>query len=287
MDLALAIHHLLRHKLWLLLVSVVAIVAALSVTLRLSFSPFEVKSKSLASGAATVGILVDSKDATITPPAASVDALSQRAALYAQLLKAQPVRQMISSRTGIPWKEISVDGQTGAQGPTAESNQPRQVQRSAEITSETSSNLVYFTVNSGYPIINVYTQAPTAQEASTLAQASVDSLSSYVDGLQTQLQVSPDARARLIQLGAPQAGKVASGANLSVSLIVLFGVFVGGCLLILFIPRIASEVRQARDSDLDWMPESEQGPDSDDALTRGSTRKVKSESKNRESVRHG
>lgn len=244
MDFALALRHIWRHRLWLIPVVLVAVIAALSV-----------KSGSLDSGAAKLGLVLDSRESTIAPRAESVAALAQRAVLYAQLLKSQPVRKLIGERTGVPWQTISVDGQVAEQQTTT--SQPGQVQRSAELVDERSSTRLYFTVNPNYPIINLYAQAPRARTAIRLVQGAADSLTEYTSNLQTELEVPVPRRAKLLQLGDPQGGEVAPGANVSIAVIVALAVLFGGCFLILYIPRVVTAVRRADDSQSDW-PSDEQ-----------------------------
>ena len=95
------------------------------------------------------------------PARHAAHSISQRAALYAQLLKSRPVKQSISVHTGIPTTEFAVNGQSGEQGLTDQANEPEQVQRSAELVDRKLQALLYFNVSPNYPIINLYAQAPT------------------------------------------------------------------------------------------------------------------------------
>lgn len=251
MDLALAIRHIWRYKRWLALVVALAIFAALSVSYRVSLLPPGIKSGSIESGAAKLGMLLDSRESALNPRDVSVGALGERAVLYAELLQSEPLRKAIGEHSGIPWRRISVGGQTD---PGRAVEQPGQVQRAAQLVDEDSTTRLYFTVDPDYPIINLYAQAPSAETAISLVQAASESLTDYADGLQADLSIPIRDRAQLRQLGEPQGGPIAPGANLSVGLIAAFAVLIAGCFLILYIPRGVTAVRQAVAHESEWFP---------------------------------
>jgi hypothetical protein len=253
-DLALALRHIWRQKLWLVRVVVLATVAAVLSAYDVSVSPPGLKSRSLESGAAKLGLILDSRESSLAPRDVPVAALAGRAVFYAELLRSQPMRKSIGERTGVPWQTISIDGQTVGQ-PTIQSDQPGQAQRSVELVQESSSRRLYFTVNPDFPIINLYAQAPTAGEAVRLVQGAADSLTSYTRDLQSKLEVPIPRRAELLQLGDPQGGEVAPGADVGVALIVALAVLLGGCLLILYIPRVVTAVRRADDGESHGLPD--------------------------------
>jgi hypothetical protein len=240
--------------LWLIPVVALAIVGAAFAAYRVSVVPPELKSKSLESGAAKLGLVLDSKDSTLSPQDVSVGALAQRSVLYAELLTSQPVRKSIGERTHIQWQTISIDGQVENQASRAENSQPNQVQRSVELVNEGSPWRVYFTVNSNYPIINLYAQAPTARAAINLVQGAADSLVEYTSDHQRQLHVPISRREELLQLGEPQGGVVAPGANASLAVAVALAILLVGCFLILYLPRVVSATRQVEDGPpTDWL----------------------------------
>ena len=242
MEFALALHHVWRHKIWLLPVAIVAIVAALAVTFKTSLFPPSLESKSFEYGAASTKVLLDSPGSSLSEISSPISGVTERTILYASLLDTLPVRKEIGKLAHIPWQKISVSGQTESQGASEKAGAS---QRASQLLAANQTASLYFAAEPEQPVISLYAQAPNADEARRLVGAAPIALQRYAGTLEDRRNVPPSERIEFHQLGPPQAGMLASGANKVLGLLVALFVFAFGCLLIVLVPRFIIEFRKA------------------------------------------
>lgn len=238
MEFALALRQLWRHRIWLVPVTILSILAGLAVTYHASLFPPSLGSKSFEYGAATAQILVQpSEPAALAEVTASSSVPPGQVALYAALLQSQPLREAIGSKAGIPGSALAVEGQA--------TNEPGASQRSSQIVEEGRNLTLFYSIEPGTPIISLYAQAPDAATAERIVTSAAGSLQRYVKELQKRSNTPPSQEMTLLALGKPQAGTLASGAGKSIGVLVALLVFVVGCLLIIFVPRFLIALRRA------------------------------------------
>lgn len=238
MEFALAMRHLWRHRIWLLPVTVLSILGGLAVAYNTSLFPPSLKSKSYEYGAASAQVLVQPvRPAAFAELTATSAVPPGQVALYAALLQSQPMRRQIGSEAGIPWATLAVEGQS--------LNEPGASQRSAQLVNGGRSLSLFYSIEPGVPIINLYAQAPEAGTAERIVSTASKSLQSYVQKLQARSNTPPSQRMSVLALGRAQAGTLASGAGKSMGILVAVLLFVVGCLLIVFIPRFILALRRA------------------------------------------
>src|SRR5690606_17275867 len=104
-------------------------------------------------------------------------------------------------------QEAGIDpGLIFAQGPF-EANQPRAEQeptaeaRSSQIVGETNGYRLQFESSPELPIVTIFAQAPTPEEATRLANATAEGLAVYVRRLQATRLVPSSQRVTIRQLG--------------------------------------------------------------------------------------
>jgi hypothetical protein len=245
MDLLGLLSAIMRRRLLALLMVVVAAVAAAWTGYKLP--SFE--QRSLAVGAATSQILVDSDPSTLVAGAGTdtIAALGSRATVYAQYLSSRDAVAKIARRAHIPAYLIM------ARGPFSEGTGIKNYQqqpaesRAKDLVDEGKQYRLVYQAQEGVPIITVYATGPSATAALELANASFATLKEYVADLQRegiaakakqaeQPQVTkddastapaddPDTVIVVRELGAPEGGVVGGKADIAMMLLAFVGVF--------------------------------------------------------------
>jgi hypothetical protein len=245
MDLLGLLSAIMRRRLLALLMVVVAATAAAWTGYKLP--SFE--QRSLAVGAATSQILVDSDPSTLVAGAGTdtIAALGSRATVYAQYLSSRDAVAKISRATGIPAYLIM------ARGPFSEGTGIKNYQqqpaesRAKDLVDEGKQYRLVYQAQEGVPIITVYATGPSADAALELAKASFATLKEYVADLQregiaakakqaeqpavtkdsgsTVPADDPDTVIVVRQLGAPEGGVVGGKADVAMMLLAFVGVF--------------------------------------------------------------
>jgi hypothetical protein len=243
MDLGLALHTIWRRKLWLIPVGIASLLAALLVMYKVSFFPPALENKSLEFGAASTEVLVDSERSTLATADVPIDSLSDRATVYASLLRAGPVRRRIGEAVGAPWQAIAVEG-TALSGPAGNASEPTAAERAGEIVADRDPLTVFFRVAEGQPIIQISTQARRAHQAVALADGTASAIAGYIDKLQEEQGIVGPDRIQLTQIGPATGGTVGASTNAGLGLAAALAVIAVGLLLILAVPRVVDEVRR-------------------------------------------
>ena len=197
---------------------------------------------------ASVTALVDTPSSQVVDlggkTGADIGTLSGRASLLANLMTSSPIKDEIASRSGVaPDQLIAVSpaaapgAQTaGASGPPVKTADPKAVILTTKIPNLESGEI---------PIIAVTTQAPTADQAARLANASIAVLQVH---LQTVAGIDrvPDARRVVVrQLGHARSATVSRGPSRLMALGAAILVFAFGCVAILGIFALVSGWRRA------------------------------------------
>jgi hypothetical protein len=244
MDLLGLLSAIMRHRLMTILMVLVAVVAAAWTGYKLP----SMEQRSLAVGAATSQILVDSDPSTLVAGAGTdtIAALGSRATVYAQYLSSRDAVAKISRATGIPAYLIM------ARGPFSEGTGIKNYQqqpaesRAKDLVDEGKQYRLVFQAQEGVPIITVYATGPSAVAALKLATASFATLKGYVTDLQregiaakakqtadpeatkdtssTAPADNPDTVIVVRELGAPEGGTVGGKADIAMMLLAFVGV---------------------------------------------------------------
>jgi hypothetical protein len=214
MELERILAELWRRRLWLLPGLVLAVAAALFVSQHR-------KSVELAHG--TAQMLVDTRDSSVGDLSPDLTPMVTRANVYSRLLASPELVGLIGQAAHIPADQIF------AQGPVEE-NAPRAIQepsaqrRAGQLAGESGRYRLTFDSRVELPIVMVDATAPTADEATRLAQGTVAALQTYVRRLQARANVPARRRVEIRQLGRTSGKIVNDGA--ATQLAVLAGVAV-------------------------------------------------------------
>ena len=133
-------------------------------------------------GTASARILVDTPKSTAVDAKAAptaLAALTSRATLLGSIIASPPVREFIAQRAGISPAQIQASGPITPDVPRA-LPEPGHEPGTTDILTSTDEYRIDVQVQPTAPIIDIYVQAPSADAASHLANASVAGLRDYL-----------------------------------------------------------------------------------------------------------
>lgn len=222
----------------------VATIAAVISVQHVSLIPPKLESKSLSYATARTQVVVDAPNSSLANIDTDINPLIVRAGVYSRLLTSPEAIRLIG-------QEARIDpGLIYAEGPF-ESNQPRAAQeptaseRSDQVAGEQDAYRLQFQSTDTLPIITIFSQAPTPDEANRLANGAAQGLATYVRQLQDQRQVPAAQRVEIRQLGQPAARTVNSGVGLRIAVLVFVLVFAAWCAGVLIVTRLVHNWKTA------------------------------------------
>lgn len=244
MELVALVRELSRRRLLVVAIVLLSALAAVATAYKLP----SLEKRSIAVGAGTGQILVDSSPSTLIAGAGTdtISALGSRARVYAQYLSSRDAVARISEETGIPARLITARGPfSQGTGIDNYAQQPAE-SRARDLVDEGKGYRLVFEAQEDVPIITVYSTAPTAEAALKLAKSSFTTLDEYVDQLKEKVEAKPQTPATTVpgtepvgpsdivvrELGAPEAGLVGGGADLAMMVMAFIGV--AGLQILLF-----------------------------------------------------
>jgi hypothetical protein len=282
---------LLQRKLVLGILLALATVAAFMTAF--SIGPGGVERRSVAVGAATSQILVDSAESTLVEGAGTdqIAALGTRARVYAQYLSSRDAVDQIAAEIGVDPLLISAHGPFSEGTGIQDYDQQGAESRARDLVEEGKQYRLVFEAQEDVPIITVYATGPATRPALSLAQASFDVLERYIGQLKVEAkkaeQNAPPAKVTTTtssvplvenivvrQLGAPEGGLVGGSADMVLMVLAFLAVFGIGCLVVAAASgfmrhwRLAGEMERIGAEADDWLkdsptpapPEHERGP---------------------------
>lgn len=227
-------------------VAVVAILAGGAIGYNLSFPP---KSKQYAVGTGSAQVLIDTPQSqlvAVNPPGSIT--IGTRAVLLANLMVNGPIKNLIAQQAGLaPGQLYGVaESGTGAAGsapisPTSGPAPARGYVLTTTVLSDTA--LDSSPAGAELPIIDIETQAPDAAGAARLANAAVAGLQQYVATQANADGLTASQRLLVKSFAAVQAAETTRGAGTGTVLVVAIVLFLAGCALIVFIPRLKKASR--------------------------------------------
>jgi hypothetical protein len=188
-----------------------------------SVSPWGFKPRSYEIGTASARILVDTPKSTAVDANAdpnALAALTSRANLLGSIIASPPVREIIARRAGIDPSQIEAVSPVTPDLPRA-LPEPGQEPKTSDILKSTDEYRLHVQVQPTAPIIDVYAQAPSAEAASRLADASVLGLRDYLSTVAAQQQIGAPDQVKLLRLGGSPGTVINQGANIELALLTL------------------------------------------------------------------
>ena len=241
MDLAQILGQLWRRRFLVALSGLVALLVGISVAYTPTLSPVGFHKRSLELGTAATSLQVDTRQSAALDIAGSIDVLTTRAQTYATLGSSDPVVSVLTRQQRLPSGSIVTDP-----GLSGKPSQQSALQRSSAVVRDLPVYRLSVTAVPAQPLLNVTTQAPSAEKAMKLANGAGRALSAYVIQQQIKQHVPPIRRIVIRQLGAAKGGTINSGANPTAAVLGGLATFVALALLILFSDRLRTDVRRKR-----------------------------------------
>jgi hypothetical protein len=241
MELAQILKTLIDRKLAVAAVVALAVLAALATLYHVS--PSGLQKRSYEYGAAQVQMLIDSPRSQLIDLSQETPPLSIRAAVYAQFMRSNGVKQEISRVTGVPADAIVAQAPTTTESGTQ--NLPRaEAARANEVRQAGDQYRLLFDYQPDLPIVSIYAQAPDARAAAKLADGAVAGVRAYVAQLEARDRVAPKDQTQIRELGPAEGGTVNAGVNPIMALMAFLGVLVAGCGTILGVVALRTGLRR-------------------------------------------
>jgi hypothetical protein len=260
-----------------------AVLAAFLTAFRIG--PGGVERRSVAVGAATGQILVDSAESTLVEGAGSdqIAALGTRARVYAQYLSSRDAVNKIAQEIKIDPAFITAAGPFSEGTGIQDYDQQGAESRARDLVDEGKQYRLVFAAQEDVPIITVYSTGPDTSQALAAAKSSFIVLKDYIDELKVDARhaeaVAPPQKdpqgassVPLVEnivvreLGAPEGGLVGGKADYVLMILAFLSVFGLGCLVVAAASgfmrhwRLAGDMERVAPEASDWLQEKDGAP---------------------------
>jgi len=260
-----------------------AVLAACSTAFKIGSGGIE--RRSVAVGAATGQILVDSAESTLVEGAGSdqIAALGTRARVYAQYLSSRDAVNKIAGEINVDPALITAAGPFSEGTGIQDYDQQGAESRARDLVDEGKQYRLVFAAQEDVPIITVYSTGPDAGQALALAQSSYNVLENYIDELKVDArhaeatappQKNPQAASSVPlvenivvrELGAPEGGLIGGKADYVLMILAFLAVFGLGCLVVAVASgfmrhwRLAADMERVGSEASDWLEKKEPAP---------------------------
>lgn len=240
MELGRHLHELFHQRVVVAICLALAAIAALTVSYKVSLLPPKLEPRSVKMAAASTEMLVDGPVSTVLDwrlHANDIEGMTNRAVLIGNVMVSPPVLAYIGRRAGVPAHAIR------GQAPLTP-NFPRPLAPSGEGASST--DLLRSTdqyrlniqTNPAVPVIEIFAQAPNAEAAATLANASIDGLRDYLAHIARTRGTPPEHQVTLTQLGRARGITVNDGIGPQLAVLSFVLVFALSAATAIFVGRV-------------------------------------------------
>jgi hypothetical protein len=243
--------------------ALVGLVSAGLATGTLGLLPPKLQASTMDVAAAQTHVLVDTRDPSMLQRRAleqDLETLVKHTELLGRVMVSPQVLDRVAMRAGLPRGSVGGSARTTTSVPDA-LIQPGSEQRAAAIGRSNLPYSVEVQARPMSPVIDVYTRAPSADEAKRLADAAVPGLRAYLQALAADQGVAIDEALVLRQLGAARGSAVNAGAPLAIAVIAFFLAFVLTCGALFSLLWLA---RNRISADVPRLPDPPQAPAGDD-----------------------
>ncbi len=232
---------------WVAASLVLALLMGVWSVVQISVIPPRLTPRSLQMATATTHVVVDTPRSSILDLSQDtyvLDALRQRAIVLGNVPAQGAVQMAIAHRAQVPVDSLQVT-------PPLTPTQPRVVEGSSnqkhatDIFASTDQYRISIQTNPTVPIMDIYSQAPTAQKAEIMANAVVDELRAYLARV-ALAQGTPKAdQISLVQLGRANGAVINDGIKWQVGLLAFVLTFFFACATVILFSRVREGWRTA------------------------------------------
>jgi hypothetical protein len=233
----------IRRRLVALGAGIAAIAALLSVY-SVGLFPPSMTSRTNVFATASTQLLVDAPDSAFADLENDLTPLETRASVFARFLASPVALTLIAKEAEVPVSSIEAQGPYDINLPVIQ-QEPTAGQRSSQIIGEGALYRLRFENNPVLPVVSVFAQAPSEDEAIALADAAPRALRAYIAQIQAQQDTPEDRRVVIRKLGNATGGVVNAGANIQIALLVFIIVFGAWCMLLIPAQTLARGWREA------------------------------------------
>lgn len=223
-----------------------AVVATWSVA-DISLAPPGLKSRSLEMASGTTHVVVDTPKSSIIDlrqNTYSFEALTQRAILLGNVMANGPVREAIAENADVPVEVLQVAAPLTSRQPRAQVGSANQ-KRASDLLKSTDQYRLSIQANPTVPVLDIYSQAPTAEKAEILANSAVESLRKYLNDLAATKDIPADDQIQLVQLGRARGKVINEGVDWQVAFLAFLLTFAISCATVIFFSRVRQGWRAA------------------------------------------
>jgi hypothetical protein len=234
------LRELCRHRVGLAVVMALSLFIAVSSVQKVSLFPPGLSPRAVEIGSSSTHVLVDTPrstavDARSTPLA--ISSLTARANLLGNVMSSPPVREYIGRRAHISPERIQTVAPLTPDVPRALA-EPGHEKKTSDILRSTDQYRIEIQAQPTAPVLDIYTQAPSAEAAAQLANGAVDGLRDYLSALALTQKISPEDQFRIVQLGRARGSVVNGGVRMQLALLSFFVTFGVSAAAVLFVTRV-------------------------------------------------
>ena len=247
MELGKHLRELFRFRAPAVVCILLGILAAVWASYQIQLFPPGISPRSIEIASASTEVLVD------TPFSSAVDlrqgrgnfeAMTSRATLLGNVIASPPVLEHIARRAHVPVEAIRAQPPLTPDFPRPIA-QPGKEPGAKDILRVPEEYRINVQVDPSVPVLRVISQAPTAAQAVTLANASIEGLEDFLDGVAAREDTPPQDRVRLVRLGHSRGVVINGGVRLQASILAFLIVFGLSAAATIFLGRVLRGWREA------------------------------------------
>jgi hypothetical protein len=229
---------------------VLAVLAATWSISNVSLFPPRLEPRSVEMATAFTQVVVDTPRSAILDlrqPTDDILALKNRSVLVGNVMASPPVRAYIARRAGLAPEVLQViSPRTPAQPRARETADNKKGPK--DLIRSTDQYRLDIQANPTVPILDVYAQAPTADAAARLANATTEGLRDYLRDLAAKQNTPAATQIRLRQLGRAEGEVLNQGVGVQVAMLTFLLVFAVSCVTVMILGRVRRGWRLAEAS---------------------------------------
>lgn len=229
---------------------VLAGLAAISASYRISPSPLALEPRAVEIASATSEVLVDtplSSAVDLRQGITDIEAMTRRATLLGNVVATPPVVEQIARRAGVPAAYVQVQSPLTADFPRPIPS-PGEERASSDLLKPPDELRINVQVDPSVPVLRFIAQAPTAAMAEKLADGAIAGLQDYLDGIAQLQHTRLKDRVRLEPLGRADGSVINGGVRVQLSAVAFLVVFGLTAAAAVFFSRVRRGWREAVDA---------------------------------------
>ncbi len=249
MDLDHVIATLTRMKLAVALIVLAALVAGVLAGYKPTGFPPKLEPRITSLGVASKQLLLDGWRSPLLDRRFDTEPLAARAGTFAQVLSSPAVLQAAARKTGIPVERITSEGPYVGQAAPWNVVVPSEA-RSNQVTAERRVYRLSFVTRQTLPMVTIYAQGPTPEDAARLAEGTYQALHDYLARLAADIEPAPSRPIVLRDMGPAASGPLPGGIGKAVIVLAFGGVLIVGLLILLSLETLRLRLQSAA-----WEPQ--------------------------------